>query len=378
MTVFKYYFKIVKEFKWTLFIYTIILVGFAVFSFQTNDTGTNFTSEKPSIVIINHDQKQGLTRHLYQYLSDHTTVETLSEDNIDDALFYKQIAFSIEIPKNYHMDFLNGKNPQLKIKTTDTADAAYVNLVLNRYLKVSQASLMESHNEQQVIKYIDQVISKKTTVETVSKIDTNLYAGATFYYNFLNYSMLASCVFVVATVMASFRNKMIERRTKVSSLKSLSYQGSLFLGNFVFAMFLWVIYIAISIILMPGSMLGIQGILYAWNSFIFLLCSLSIAYFIGMHIKNKEAINGIVNVLALGSSFLCGAFVPVQYLPQVVLNFAHFLPSYWYIQNNEMLSSLEDVTISHLGPYFSNQVIILIFTIAIFTLSYLISKRKKS
>ena len=41
---------------------------------------------------------------------------------------------------------------------------------------------------------------------------------------------------------------------------------------------------------------------------------------------NKNAINGIINVVALGSSFLCGTFVPVEFLPNRV--FFIFIASY--------------------------------------------------
>lgn len=112
----------------------------------------------------------------------------------------------------------------------------------------------------------------------------------------------------------------------------------LLLSNALFAIFLWIIYVILSFILVGNIMFSKQGLVYIINSFIFTMCALTIAFLIANLINNKNAINGIINVVALGSSFLCGAFVPVTFLPKSVLNIAHILPTYWYINSNELLS----------------------------------------
>ncbi len=66
-------------------------------------------------------------------------------------------------------------------------------------------------------------------------------------------------------------------------------------------------------------MFTVHGIILMVNSFVFSICALTIAILIANLVNNKNAINGIVNVVALGSSFLCGAFVPIEWLPDTVL-----------------------------------------------------------
>ena len=120
-----------------------------------------------------------------------------------------------------------------------------------------------------------------------------------------------------------------------------------------------------------------HGIIYMINSFSFTMCATSMAFLIGTIITKKEAITGIVNVVALGSSFLCGAFVPVQYLPEAVLKIAHILPTYWYIQNNEITRTLEKININALKPIFTNWIVIAIFTLSFIIMTNIISKRKQ-
>ena len=65
--------------------------------------------------------------------------------------------------------------------------------------------------------------------------------------------------------------------------------------------------------------------------------------------------------LPFGSAFLCGAFVPVEYLPDAVLKIAHVLPSYWYINSNNLMKTIESVNVESLHPVFVNMGIMIYF-----------------
>ena len=102
-----------------------------------------------------------------------------------------------------------------------------------------------------------------------------------------------------------------------------------------------------------------------------------IAFLIATLVNNKNAINGIVNVVALGTSFLCGAFVPMEWLPSSVINIAHVLPSYWYIKTNELLKTIEVFNFETLKPIFINMIVILLFTILFIVITNIVSKKKR-
>ena len=120
-----------------------------------------------------------------------------------------------------------------------------------------------------------------------------------------------------------------------------------------------------------------HGIILVINSLLFTICATTIAFFIGTVVNNKNAISGIVNVVALGSSFLCGAFVPSYMLPDFVLKIAHILPTYYYINTNESLKTLEIFCFEKLKPIIFNSIIIILFTIVFIILSNLFTKRKR-
>ena len=90
-----------------------------------------------------------------------------------------------------------------------------------------------------------------------------------------------------------------------------------------------------------------------------------------------NAINGIINVFALGSAFLCGAFIPTYMLPSSVLKVAHVLPAYWYINSNNRLKTLEQISYEKLQPILINTVVLLGFTVLFIILNNIISKKKQ-
>lgn len=81
--------------------------------------------------------------------------------------------------------------------------------------------------------------------------------------------------------------------------------------------------------------------------------------------------------MALGSSFLCGSFVPMEWLPDTVIKIAHVLPSYYYISNNEILKTLEEINFESLSPVLTNMAIVLAFALGFTVISNIVSKKKR-
>ena len=379
MTVFKAFLKVLNKCKVPVIIYTAFLIFFCGFNMQTSENSTNFVAEKPDILIINEDKNTGITKNLVTYLKDNSNIVKIkdNEQAINDALFYRDVNYIIYIPKNYRNDFLDGKDPKLKIKSTNDYQASYAEMLLSRYLRVAKTYRKTTSDEAILLNKINNTLSQDTKITVTSKADTTALSRVTFYYNFLNYSLLAGCVYVICLILSSFTEENINKRTIISSMDYKKHSQLLLLSNSLFAIVLWLFYVLLSIILVGDIMFNKWGLIYIINSFVFTLCSLSIAFLIGTMIKNKNIVNGIVNVIALGSSFLCGAFVPIEYLPKGVLKFAHILPSYWYIQNNEILKTMEIINFTNLKPIFLNMIIILVFTILFIIIANILTKKNR-
>ena len=379
MIVFKTFLKILNKNKFIIILYTVFLIGFGGFNMQTSDNSTNFVASKPDIMIVNYDEEKGITKDLIKYITDNSNIIELNnnEEAINDGLFYRDVNYVIYIPENYSEDFMDGKNPEINIKSTGDYQSSFAEMLLSRYIKVANIYQKSIKNEDELTSKINETLSKQSEVEITSKLDTDGLAKATFYYNFASYSILACLVYVICLVLSSFKDIKIQKRTIISSTDYRKLNRQLLLSNSLFSIILWGVYVALSFVLIGDVMFSNQGIIYLINSFIFTMCATTIALFIGNLVSNKNAINGIVNVIALGSSFLCGAFVPMEWLPDGVLKIAHILPSYYYISSNESLKTLEVFNLETMQPIITNMIVILGFSIIFIILTNIVSKRKQ-
>ncbi len=379
MTVFKAFFKVLNKCKVVVITYTIFLIFFGAFNMQTSDNSVNFVASKPDILIINQDSNEKITKNLLEYIQKNSNIVNIKNDeqSINDALFYRDVNYIIYVPKNYGKDFLDGKNPKIQIKSTGDYQSSLADMLLNRYINVANTYLKQIQSEDDLINKINETLEKQTYVEITSKLDTDHLSKVAFFYNFSSYSILAGCVYVICLILSTFNIEKIKKRTIISSMNYKEHNLKLFLANCLFAFSLWIIYVLLSFVLIGNIMFTIHGIIYIINSFIFTICAVAIAFLIGNLVTNKNTINGIVNVVALGSSFLCGAFVPMEWLPNTVLKIAHILPSYYYIKNNEILKTLEILNLKTLEPVFFNILIILIFTFMFIIITNIVAKRKR-
>lgn len=379
MIVFKTFLKVLNKCKVPIIMYTVILIFFAGFNMQNSENSTNFVASKPDVVIINQDEETGITKSLIEYIKQNCNIIELEdkEEARNDALFYREVNYIIYVPQNYREDFLAGKNPKLEIKSTGDYQASLAEMLLEKYIKVATLYQKRIQEEEEIIRKTEETLAKQAQVEITSKLDTDHLSKATLYYNFTNYSILAGCVYAICLVLSSFQEEKIRKRTIVSSMKDKVHNRYLLLANSLFASVLWVFYVGLSRMLIGEVMFTAHGLVYIANSFVFTICAVTISFVIGNLVSNKNAINGIVNVVALGSSFLCGAFVPMEWLPDSVLKIAHILPSYYYIYTNEMVKELEIVNLETLTPILTNMGILLIFAIGFVMINHIVSKKKR-
>lgn len=384
MTIFQYYFRILNKNKTMVILYTVLLLAFAGSNLKTSDSATNFVASKPDVYVMNQDEEGTLTELLYQYVEDHANIlepeekdGKVDKEAVSDALFYRDVNYIIYIPNNFSQEFLEGKSPEISVESTGDYQASYMEMLLERFLNVAETLRGQDMDSGEMIEEIQKVLKESVAIELTTKLDTDALSKAAFFYNFANYSLLAGCVYVIAIILSSFRQETIQKRTVISATRYTSVNRQLLLANGVFALTLWAFYVLISIVLLKDIMLTTHGLLFVANSFVFAVCALSIGFFIGNLTSNKGALSGIVNVVALGSSFLCGSFVPMEYLPEGVIKVAHILPSYWYVQNNEVIATMESFEMADLKPLLYNGLVVAGFTLLFIVATTIVSKKKR-
>ena len=379
MTVFKAFLKVLYRCKTPILLYTIILLFFSGFQMQSSDNNMSFTASKPKIAIINHDEHGGISENMMTYMEKHceVTMVDATQSQLEEALFYRQIHYIITIPEHFHNDFMAGKQPQLSVKSTGDYEASLAQLQLERYLEAANAVRLLSVSESELYANMEKALSKSISVSMNSELDTTALSKASFYYNFVNYALLAGCIYVICLILSSFQQEPVRKRTLVSSMNFARYHRQLLLSNSVLAIALWAFYVLISFVLVGNIMFSEHGLAYILNSFVFTLCALALAFFIGNLVTNKNAMNGIINVIALGSSFLCGAFVPMEFMPDFVLRIARILPSYWFIHANNFIQEITVFDSTACQELMLHMGIVLAFALLFVICAYIVGRKKR-
>lgn len=378
MTVFNTFWKVINKYKGTIILFTVMLVAFGGINTTSSNNSLDFTNNKPDILIINNDQNKGLTKNLISYLKENADVKDIKdEEKIDDALFYRQVNYIIYIPKNYRNDILSGINPKIDIKTTGDYDSSLAEMILTRYLKTQEVYSKTTSNEQELIEKINTNLKTKSEVSITSTVNTDKTSKVSRYYNFASYSIMYTIIFIICMVLSSFNEKVIKKRTIISSMNYKTHNKLILKASFLYSIIVWLLFMILGIILFPDTVISLRGLIYTINAFIFTFASLTLALLISSLSSNKNIITGIANVVCLGSAFLCGTFIPTTWLPETVIKISRIFPTYWYVNSNDLLTSLEKINLNTLEPIIINMLVVLLFSLIFIVLTNIISKKKQ-
>ena len=373
MIVFKTILKILNKLKVMLILYTFMLV-MITFINQTSNNETSFLESKPSIAIVNEDDSL-ITNDFIDYMDKHCIIKNLAPKNIDDALFYRSINMVVYIPKDFGENLLSN-NVTLEYKASGDEASSYTKMLIEKYIK-TVLIYKDYYSDEELINHVNNLLKLDANVEVKTKLETSKLERMTRYFNFLNYALLAGSVYCISMILASIKEEKVKKRTIISSFDYKKYDR-IVLGTLSIVIFgIWLLYMLLSIILFKNTIFTSNGLAYILNSFVFTIASLCIGYLIGNITQNKNAIAGIINVVALGSSFLCGCFVPVEYMPDYALKIAHIFPTYYYVSNNEIIKTIETFNPTLIKSLLKNGFVIVLFSLLFILLTNYISKKKQ-
>lgn len=379
MTVFNTFWKVINKYKGTIILFTVMLVTFGGINTTSNNSTVDFTNSKPDIIIVNNSGNNDLTKNLISYLEKNTNVKDVknTEEARNDALFYREVNYIIYIPKDYQKDVLSGKTPEIDIKTVGDYTSSLAEMLLTRYLKIQSIYAKNISTEQELITAINKNLSKTSEVTITSKVDTTKTSRVSRYFNFASYSAMFIIIFVICMVLSSFHAKAIKKRTIISSMNYKTHNKYLLRASFIYSIIVWFLFMLLGTILFSTTILSLRGLVYALNLFIFIFTSLTLALLLSTLIDNKDAVNGIVNVISLGSAFLCGAFIPTEWLPETVVKISRIFPTYWYVNSNDLLASLQTINMTSLNQVIINMIVMLVFALIFIIINNLVSKKKQ-
>lgn len=384
MQVYKVLFKVIQKNFGQLAIYVVVFLMMTILlaSTYTNPGKVDFTETKTNIAFINEDTDSVLIKGFKDYLSQFANFVTITDDKqLKDALFFREIEYIVRIPDGFTEGFLNGNDVQIeKTSVPGATSSIFMDRVLNKYFDTANIYLSSgvSMTDEQLATSIEKDLSIKTDVTLEnSGIQKNNNEKCSYYFNFLSYSLFTILILGVSAVMIVFHNTDLRRRNTCSPMKLKSMNTQILLGNLSFGILAWFIMISASFIMYGSYMFTGKGMLFLLNSLVFTLSALSISYLISNFVRDRNAMSAVSNVVALGTCFIGGAFVPQELLGKSVLKIASFTPTYWFIKSNNAITDLANYDFVTLKPLFINMTIMVGFAIAFLTIALVVNKQRR-
>lgn len=357
MTVFKSFLQVLLRNIAFVILFTTIMVVMGLTAFQTSPSSSgDFTASKPTVLVINRGNDTALTKSFNSYLAGQTTKADTgsSEREIDDALYYETLSYVVYLPSDFTETILKGEKPVVDIKTRASSESASAEVLVSRFLRLATGYRQYLTDEDELVKAVNSSLKLDSKVTLTSHLDQKTLHNVTALYNFGSYTLLAGGTYVITMILAAFSVVNIRKRTLISPTRPIRIDLSLIAGCALIVAFLVALNVLLVRILLPGiADTGRQG-LYALNIAAFGLPVLAIGFFIAKITNNKEALGAIINVVALASAFLCGAFIPRELMPDAVVAIGKALPSFYYIDNNNALAEMTSFTGAAASQFWEN------------------------
>lgn len=385
MQVFKVFFKIAKKrlpATLTYFIiFAVILVIMSVVA--KDDNKKNFTVSSLNLCVINKDNSEA-GKALIKYLSkNHKIIDlkTTDKDVLQDNLYYQTINYVLTIEKGFERKLLTGntKNLVSHNQLFNNVSSYFAGQQVEEFISTINIYLKGGFSMDEAIAKTESALAdNNVNVINFDKQNNKKSDGVFYFFQYVPYIMISILIVGMAPILIIFRKKDIDNRVNCSSLTLNSRNLQITLGCVVYGLTLWILFLLVGGITCGFNMLfSEKGILGLINSFIFLLISVSISLLLSTFSLSTNALNMAANVIGLGMSFLCGIFVPQWFLGKSVLLVSRFLPAYWYIKINNMISGFSGDTMSY-SNYWTYIGIEFIFFLAIFSVYLVASKQRKN
>lgn len=386
MQVFKVFFKILSKRIGAPIIYIGVFLVISIIMATQNTETAQFTNTKLDLSVIDMDNSNA-SRSFIEFLSENHNVKETEQDydKMLDDIYYMNTNYVLTINKDFEKNLEQGKTDNLlsNYQIPGSYASSLVETQIDRYILSVKSYVAGGASLEEAMSKTYDIMQNKTEVVQESFSEeaegADLNSNYRHFFQYLAYIFMAILISSLVPILTTLNKKEIKARINASSLSTSKQTLQTGLASVIYALVIWLIFMIIAMTLSSTEFFSKMGMYVALNSFIFMAVSLSIAMFISALAPSPKATDMIANTVSLAMSFLCGVFVPMEFLSDSILKAAHFLPAYWYVRANNMISGVAG-EIFDTGEFFSCIGIEALFAAALFSLAMLVAnvKRKSS
>lgn len=334
-----------------------------------------FSAASAAISIVDEDDSilsRALTAHLGKI---HTLKKCENNpDRLMEDLYYRQSEFVLRIPAGFGAD--PRANPLQVTEVPGSYAGFYLETQIESYLRQIHLYQVAGFSEKESVSLADAAQSPSVAVLRQPN-QSEMSLGA--FFQFIPYGALCMLSFVIGNVLCAFMKTEVRKRTGASAMTHRRAERELLAAVAVFGLGIFAVFLLMGTALYGGAFWrSAQLILYLTNLAVMILVSMSIAYLIAMAANSQESLAGIINSVSLGMSFLCGVFVPLEFLGENVKFVSRFLPFYWYERATNLILKSPALSGDQLMAFTGFLGIQVAFSVAALSLGAAIHKKRNN
>ena len=342
MSTFKTCVRVVAAHRLYILIYLVLLSVFGLLTgmARSEDDSSQVTTATASVAVIDRDGST-ISRGIKDYVESVGKVQPLEDSRqaIQDATAQNRVNYVLIIPAGYGQRLQQATRQGIEPPRMDTvigyesASGALMNVRTDSYTgQVADYLATLTDDPTRAVALAEETMSHSAPAERIAQDTAPLSHSFLVYTRFSLYPLMAFAIVTISTLMTALGRRAVRSRLDTAPVsggaRNLGLLGACLVVGVVG--WLWILGLGVAVfgagsVTTSAPLLGVVGA--ALGSY--MLVAVSLGFLMGQFGLGQNAANAVANIGGMALSFLAGAWVPIEWMPDAVARTARLTPGYW-------------------------------------------------
>ena len=389
MSTFKTSLKIVAAHRIYVLVYlmALSLLGLNAGAARSEDTSSQVKEATASVAVIDRDGST-VSRGVKDYVESVGKVQPLEDSRqaIQDATAQNRISYILIIPAGYGQRLQEATRQGTEPPRMDTvigyesAAGSLMNARTDSYLgQVTGYLSTLTDDPARAVALAKETMNHSAPAKRIAQDATPLPHGFVVYAMFSFYPIMAFAIVTISTLMTSLGRRSVHSRLTAAPVsgrsRSLGTIGACLMIGLIG--WLWIFGLGVanlgnSAVMTSAPLLGVVGAALG----AYMLVAVSLGFLLGQVGLGQNAASAVANIGGLAMSFLSGAWVPTEWLPDAVVQASKFTPGYWAAQAISGAYTADSMSAAVIRPLLVDCGICTLFAVAVFAVAMAVGRTR--
>ena len=389
MSTFKTCVRIMAAHRLYILIYLVLLSTFGLFTgmARSEDYSSQVTTATASVAVIDRDDST-ISRGVKDYVESVGKVQPLEDSRqaIQDATAQNRISYILIIPAGYGKQLQQTAHEGAEPPRMDTvigyesASGALMNVRTDSYAgQVADYLSTLTDDPARAVALARETMNHSAPAERIAQDATPLPHGFVVYAMFSFYPITAFAIVTISTLMMALGRRSVRSRLTAAPVSSRSRSLGAIGACLVIGLvgWLWIFGLGVtalgaSAVTTSAPLLAIVGAALG----AFMLFTVSLGFLLGQISPSQNVASAVANIGGLAMSFLSGAWVPTEWLPDAVVQASKFTPGYWAAQAISGAYTATSMSADVIRPLLVDCGICALFAVAILSVAMAVGRAR--